>query len=162
MSIVLLRSMVEREQDKLLETARFIHDAGCRSISFWIYRPMGTNPQPDEIIKDNNLAYIEFRRRMEELLPGFCLWPATVKTEGARKRCSQLWQHVACNASGNVAICCGTDMMLQGAHSNLFDGEPDLILNHPTLVAMRKQLLDPECEPPDICKTCSLLEHPGW
>jgi len=123
---------------------------------------MGVNPQPEEIIKDTNPAYIEFRRRMEDALPGFCSWPPPVKTEGVKKRCPQLWQRIGCDMLGNMQICCGADMMLQGPNSNLFDTEPEILFNHPTLVAMRKQLMDPGCEPPDICKTCNLLEYSGW
>ena len=162
MSVVLLRSKVERDQDELLRTARFIRDAGCRSLRFWIYRPVGVDPKPEEVINDSLPAYIEFRRRTEEALPGFCLWPAAIRTEGFRKLCPQLWQRISCDVSGNMGICCGTDMMLQGPNSNLFDAEPDLVFNHPTLVKMREQLLEPGCEPPDICKTCSLLGEPGW
>ena len=162
MSIVLLRSDVERDQDGLLATARFIREAGCRSLRFWLYRPMGVDPRPEEIIDDTVPAYIEFHRRMEDSLPGFCLWPTPVRSGGFKKLCPQLWQRVSCDASGNVAICCGTDAMLQGPNSNLFNSAPDSVYNHPTLVAMREQLLDPAAEPPDICKTCNLLGDPGW
>ncbi len=162
MSIVLLRNEVENHQDKLLQTARFVRDAGCRSLRFWIYRPMGLNPKPKEIITDNLPAYVEFRRRIEEALPGFCLWPVATQTGKVKKLCSQLWQRVGCDMLGNVAICCGTEMLLAGANSNLFKCEPDVLFNHPTLVTMRTQLLDPRCQPPNICKTCNLLGEPGW
>jgi pyruvate-formate lyase-activating enzyme len=162
MSIVLLRSGVARDQDELLRTARFVREAGCRSLRFWIYRPMGVEPRPEEIIDDALPAYVEFRRRMEASLPGFCLWPTPVRRGGWKKLCPQLWQRISCDVLGNVAICCGTDMMLQGPNSNLFDSEPDSVYNHPTLVAMRERLLEPGGEPPDICKTCNLLGDPGW
>lgn len=162
MSIVLLRSMVEGQQDKLIETARFIRDAGCRSLRFWIYRPSGDNIKSSEIISDTDPAYNEFRQKIEGAVPGFCLWPATVQTEPVKKRCPQLWQRVGCDGLGNMAICCGADTKLQGPNSNLFDAAPDIVYNHPTLVSMRKQLLDPGVEPPEICKTCNLLGESGW
>lgn len=162
MSIVLLRSEVERQQDKLLETARFIRDAGCRGLRFFMYRPMGLDPQPEEIINDTLPAYIEFHRRMDKALPGFCLWPAAIQKRGVKKLCPQLWQRIGCDMLGNIIICCGIDTTLQGPNSNLFDSEPDTVFNHPTLVTMREQLLDPGCEPPEICKTCNLLGEPGW
>lgn len=161
-SFVLLRSEVENQQDKLLEMAHFVRDAGCLSLRFWMYRPMGLHPQPKEIINDTHLAYIKFRRRMEDALPGFCVWPTIVKTEKIKKLCPQLWQRIGCDMSGNIIICCSKDEILQGTNSNLFENEPDVIFNHPTLVGMRKQLIDPECEPPDTCKTCNLLGDPGW
>lgn len=162
MSIVLMRSQVEKQQVNLLETARFIRDAGCRSLRFWIYRPMGINPQPEEIISDTLPAYIEFRRRIEDALPDFCLWPATLQTGRVEKRCPQLWQRIGCDMLGNMTICCGIDTILQGPNSNLFSSDPNAIFNNPALVAMREKLLDPKSEPPDVCKTCNLLGEPGW
>ncbi|MGA7743392.1 MAG: radical SAM protein [Polyangia bacterium] len=162
MSIVLSRGKVEGDQDELLRTARFIRDVGCRSLRFWIYRPVGVDPKPDEVIDDALPAYVEFRRRMEDALPGFCLWPVAIPKGGFRKLCPQLWQRISCDSLGNLGLCCGTDMMLRGPDSNLFDAAPDVVFNHPTLVTMRQQLLDPERDPPEICKTCSLLGEPGW
>jgi Molybdenum cofactor biosynthesis enzyme len=162
MSVVLLRSRVEKAPDELVRTARFLRDAGCRSLRFWIYRPMGVDPKPEEIINDALPAYGELRRRMDEALPGFCLWPAPLRTTRFEKLCPQLWQRLTCDASGSLGICCGSDVMLQGPGSNLLDCEPDVAFNHPTLVSMREQLLDPGSEPPDVCKTCNLLGDPGW
>lgn len=161
-SIVLLRSMVERRPDKFLEMARFVRDVGCLSLRFFMYRPIGIDPQPQEIIADTHPAYLGLRRRIEKAFPGFCVWPVAVKREGVKKLCPQLWQRINCDMLGNMAICCGTDATLQGPNSNLFDNEPDIVFNHPTLVSMRQQLMDHKSEPPDICKTCNLLGEPGW
>jgi hypothetical protein len=161
-SLVLLRGEVEANQDVLLERARAVHRAGCRSLRLYVYRPMGADPKPEETIDESLLAYVEFRRRMDSALPGFCLWPAAPGKGTVEKRCPQLWQRVSCDVAGTMGICCGTDQMLHGPHSNLFDGEPDAVFNHPTLVRMREQLLAPGREPPDICKTCNLLGEPGW
>jgi len=30
------------------------------------------------------------------------------------------------------------------------------------MVDIRKKLLDPDSEPPDICRNCNLLADPGW
>ena len=54
------------------------------------------------------------------------------------------------------------DAMLGGLHSNLFKSAPEAVLNHPTLVTMRRQLLTPGCEPPEVCRTCNLLGETGW
>lgn len=162
MSLVLLRSMIEKQPEKLLEMARFVHDEGCLSLRFWMYRPMGVNPQPEEIIVDTHPTYLEFRRRMDDALPGFCIWPAAVNIKAVKKVCPQLWQRVGCDVLGNMGICCGTNSTLQGLNSNLFEGSPDDVFNHPTLVDMREKLIDPELDPPDVCKTCNLLGEPGW
>lgn len=161
-SYVLLRSQVEQKPEAIIETTRFAMDAGCLSMRFFMYRPMGTNPDIGEIITDANPAFIELKSRMESAFSGFCLWPAPVKVGKVEKLCPQLWQRIGCDASGNMGICCGIEDMSKGLNSNLFDGSPDDISNHPTLVAMRKLLLDPTSEPPEVCKTCNLLGDPGW
>lgn len=161
-SFVLLRSDVEGRPDKLLTKAHFLHKAGCLSLRFFMYRPIGIDPKLEEIIVDTHPAYLELRRRMEGALPGFCFWPAVVKKGAVKKLCPQLWQRIGCDALGNVEICCGTDTILEGPNSNLFDNEPDIVFNHPTLVSMRKQLLDPGSEAPQACKNCNLLGEPGW
>jgi Radical SAM superfamily len=161
-SIVLLRSDVLHRPDELLATVRGVRASGCKSLRFWIYRPMGIAPKPQEIIDDALPAYIEFKRRLEAELPGFCLWPKAIRKGPVAKRCPQLWQRISCDANGALGICCGTDKFLQGPHSNLFDGPPDTVFNHPTLLAMREQLLSPHDEPPRMCQTCNLLGERGW
>ena len=163
-SIVLERKTVENEQEKFLEKARFIHDAGCRSLNVMIYRPMGINPLPEEIITETLPAYIELKRKMDKTLPNFCSWPTAIQTGKIKKRCPQPWQRVTTDMLGKVYVCCGSELTLKGPNSNLFDCEdkPDDLFNHPTLVSVRKQLLDPLSGPPNMCKDCSLLGEPGW
>jgi hypothetical protein len=52
--------------------------------------------------------------------------------------------------------------MLAGPDGNLFEGAPDKIFNHPLMVEIRRKLLDPDSEPPEICRNCNLLGQPGW
>jgi MoaA/NifB/PqqE/SkfB family radical SAM enzyme len=160
-SRVLVRTELESHQDEILERARAVHGAGSLSLRFYIYRPMGAAPNPEEIIDEDLPAYVEFRKRVEAALPGFCLWPAAIR-KVVEKRCPQLWQRIGCDVSGTMGICCGTDQMLRGPHGNLFEGQPDDVWNHPTLMKMREQLRKRGSEPPDICKTCNLLGDPGW
>ncbi len=161
-SIVLLRSDVENHQDELRSTALFLRDVGCRSLRFWMYRAVGSDPKPQELIYDTLPAYHELQRQIDEAVPGFCLWPAALHDGAPNKRCPQLWQRIICDVLGNITICCGSDRTLMGPDSNLFDSEPERVWNHPTLVSMRGRLLDPEAEAPAVCKTCSLLAEPGW
>lgn len=161
-SFVLLRSDVEKRSEKLLETVRFIREAGCCSLRFFMYRPMGLEPRPEEILTEDHPGFLEFRRRTEALFPGYCFWPKGVHLRGRKKLCPQLWQRTGCDMTGNIIICCGIDTVLEGPNSNLFENKPDVIFNHPTIVAMREKLLDPHSEPPEVCRTCNLLEEPGW
>ncbi len=158
---VLLRSEVEKQPEKILKIARFIRESGCRSLRFFMYRPMGFNPKPDEILLESHPSYREFRSRAEEALPGFCFFPPLVRKEGVRKLCPQLWQRTGCDMSGQMIVCCGMNTLLGGASGNLFEAGIDAY-NHPLMVDMRKQLMDPEVDPPEICKDCNLLGDPGW
>ena len=99
---------------------------------------------------------------VDEEVPGFCFWPAVVKEGPAEKRCVQLWQRIGADMMGNISPCCGIDEPLLGPESNLFRADPDTLVNHPVLVSMRAQLLDPFKPPPDPCKACNLLGEPGW
>ena len=94
-----------------------------------IYRPQGLNPNPNEIINETLPAYVEFKRRMDEKLPGFCLWPAAIQTGKIKKRCPQVWQRISTTMKGNMEICCGTEEILKGPNSNLFECEdsPDIL-----------------------------------
>lgn len=161
-SVVLLKSHLEGQAEKLAETARFIRDCGCRSLRFWMYRPMGTNPDLGEVVTAADPAYLEFRRRIESLMPGFCLWPAAVDTAAAERRCRQLWQRLSCDMSGNVFPCCGIDAPLSAPPCNVFQDSAEAIFNHPTLVRMRTQLLACTEPVPDACRQCNLLGEPGW
>jgi hypothetical protein len=142
--------------------ARFVRDSGCLGLHFLMYRPIGVNPKYEEVISDTDSAYIEFRLRMEDALPGFCSWHPAVKVGAVKKLCPQLWQRIMCDMLGNIIICCGIGETLKGINSNLFESEPDIVFNHPALVGMREQLMDSRRDPPDICKTCNLLGWPGW
>lgn len=158
-TLVLLRSDVELHQDKLIETVKFVHDADCKSLRFLMYRPMGVNPKIEEEITENMPSYLRFRKQVDDMMPGFCLWPVPKQTGNIKKLCPQLWQRITYDVAGNVLVCCGTDKVLD---KNLFCSEIDEIINHPEIVEMRKLLLDKTDIVPEICKKCSLLGNKGW
>ena len=108
-SIVLERKTVENGQDKILKKVTLMRDAGCRSLNVMIYRPQGLNPNPKEIITDTLPTYIEFKKKMETHLPGFCNWPAAIQTGKVKKRCPQVWQRIATTMKGHMEIYCGTE-----------------------------------------------------
>lgn len=162
-NMLIFRKDVVNAPDKLLETIRFIKESGCIDLRFWIYRPIGEHVEPDEILYDDEPALLAFREMVEKAVPGFCFWPVPpVKGERAKKLCPQLWQRISCDMQGNLGVCCGTDSFLPAPGGNLFEGDKDAVYNHPVLVKMREQLLDPDAEPPEMCKSCNLLGDPGW
>ena len=160
-SCVLLRSDLEKRQEKLFEMVRFVREEGCLSLRFFMYQPMGIAPRLEEVVFDSEPALWEFRRRVEDAFPGFCFFPPAAKRRGAEKRCSQLWQRIACDMSGRMLVCCGIDTLLEGPGSNLFE-DGLAVYNHPTMMAMRKKLSDPHSGPPEVCNNCFLLGDPGW
>lgn len=158
-TLVLLRSDVEQHQDKLIETVKFVHDAGCKSLRFLMYRPMGVNPRPEEEITENMPSYLRFKKQINDTITGFCLWSVPKQIGNIKKSCPQLWQRITYDVAGNVLICCGTDKILD---KNLYKCRPDEIINHPEIVDMRRQLLNKSDVVPEICKKCSLLGNKGW
>ena len=62
-SIVLLRSQIEGQPEKLLQAVRFIRSEGCLSLRFWMYRPLGVNPKTSEVILEGDPVYVDFRRQ---------------------------------------------------------------------------------------------------
>lgn len=54
-SMVLFRGEVERAPEKIIQTARFLKDAGCLDLRFWIYRPIGENPDPGRSLRSTIL-----------------------------------------------------------------------------------------------------------
>jgi len=161
-SMVLFRHEVERAPEAIIQTVRFLKDAGCLDLRFWIYRPIGTHPDPEEILFDDDAALLALRAQLESAIPGFCLWPVASRKGPVKKLCPQLWQRVGCDMAGDLGICCGTDVLLPAPGGNLFETSPDRVFNHPILVEMRRQLLDPVAAPPDLCLDCNLLGDPGW
>ncbi|QGM47649.1 radical SAM protein [Methylocystis heyeri] len=160
--LILFRKDVENAPDALIERVRYLRDSGCLDVRFWMYRPIGETASEDELLFEDDPCYLSFKARMDEAVPGFCFWPAVTKQGPLKKLCPQLWQRVGCDMSGRMAVCCGTDMLLPGPEGNIFESDPDVVYNHPILVQMREQLLDPNAEPPEMCKTCNLLSDPGW
>lgn len=162
-NMVIFRKDVVHAPEKIIDTVRFIKDSGCIDLRFWIYRPIGEHIEPEEILYDDDPLLLAFRNRLEEAVPGFCFWPVpAAKGETVKKRCAQLWQRISCDMQGNLGVCCGTDNFLSKPGGNLFDEGPNAGYNHPTLVKMREQLLDPQAPPPEMCKSCNLLGDPGW
>ena len=161
-SMILFRDEVETRADELVERVKFIKDSGCLDVRFWMYRPIGETANPDNLVYEDSAAFTAFKRQINEAIPGFCVWPAPKTSVPAKKRCPQLWQRVGVDMSGNLGICCGTDTLLSGPEGNIFEGAPDKVFNHPMMVDVRKKLLDPDSEPPDICTHCNLLADPGW
>jgi len=161
-SFVLLNSEVEKNPNKIIETVRFAKESGCKSLRFFMYRPMGLNPLKEEVILSTSESYRDLQHRINAKYSDFCLWPAMVIKDAPKRVCPQLWQRLNCDLDGNVVICCGTDRVLKGANSNIFDAEPNRLYNHPTLVALRRQLLNPSAPLPSICQDCNLINEPGW
>lgn len=162
MSYVLMRKEIIESPEKIIEIVRFAYKSKCKSLRFFMYRPMGLDPNLEEIISENDPAYLNLKSKIDSEFEGFVSWPAVFKPNPSSKLCPQLWQRVGTSTLGEMSICCGLEDFLKGDNSNLFSNSPDVVFNHPTLVDMRKKLLDPDSEPPEPCKNCNLLNEAGW
>lgn len=162
MSYVLMNKELQNNVAILYELVKFAKESGCKSLRFFLYRPMGLNPDNDEIIYEDNSFYHEFKSNIEKKYPNFVLWPNLAKVNIKEKKCVQLWQRIGCTTTGEMQICCGVEDFLKGVNSNLLYDKPEKIINHKTLVDMRSKLLSKKGEPPEICKNCNLLNESGW
>lgn len=152
-SYVLTSSEIEENPDAIINWVRFIRDSGCRSLRFWMQRPLGGGLYRDMVYSDNE-AYHNLKFAIDQLFPDFCLWPP-MTDEYQEKRCPQLWQRLMVNMAGETSLCCGWEKLDGG---NIFDGVG--IWNSERHVEMRAGLLD-NGKPPYVCSFCSLLGDGG-
>ena len=162
MSYILFHSDIVMNKEKIYEIVKFAKDSGCLSLRFFMYRPMGLEPNIGQITSEDDHDYKELKNNLSREYGKFIAWPSLVKQNLSKKLCSQPWQRIGATTVGEMLICCGTEDFLSGPKSNLFNAEPNEIYNHSTLVAMRKELISPNTPPPDLCKDCNLLNEPGW
>ena len=161
-SYVLTRTQLESNPEEIDDIVDFARQARCKSMRFWMYRPMGVNADTKEIVTDDLPAYQSFYRSASARFKKFIFWPKGISMGVRRKRCRQPWQHVNIDPSGNIGICCGIDGYLPSGEANLFATAADVIYNHPQTIDLRIKLLDPSPVIPKECVNCNLLEDPGW
>ena len=162
MSFVLMATELRNNAKEIYNVVDFAKRSGCKSLRFFLYRPMGLDPNANDVFYAGDKDYEEFKSEIEKRYPNFVLWPSLEEIDPNNKRCAQLWQRVGCTATGEMLICCGVEDFLQGSDANLFKSSPQKVINHPTLVELRDGLLDPQLPPPDMCKSCNLLNESGW
>lgn len=162
MSYILFHSDIVINKEKIYEIVEFAKDSGCLSLRFFMYRPMGLEPNIGEITSEEDEDYKILKTNIDAKFGKFVIWPSLIKQNLKKKLCSQPWQRIGTTTVGEMLICCGTEDYLSGPKSNLFEAEPNEIYNHPTLVSMRKDLIAINTPPPDLCKDCNLLNEPGW
>ena len=122
-SMVLFRKEVEHDPDKIVQTARFLHDAGCLDLRFWIYRPIGDHPDPDEILFDNDPALLALREGRQDD-PGVLLLARAAQAGPGAQALPSALAEGRLRMSGNLGICCGTDALLPAPGGNLFEVVP--------------------------------------
>ena len=158
-SLVLFRTKIKHDQDEIINLARFVHDAGCSSLRFYIYRPMDFNPNINDVVYENDPDYSQLKSKLNSLFPGFVFWPILIdNTDMKQQTCAQLWQRIQVDMEGNLNLCCGSE----SKYANLFSSKTSDVYNHEILKDMRKNFLDKSSNPSDICMTCNLLAEPGW
>jgi len=158
-SLVLFNTKIKNDQDEIIKIAKFVHDAGCSSLRFYIYRPMDFNPKMDDVVYEDNFDYKQLKIKLNELFPGFILWPKTFDRNKIKEQiCGQLWQRIQVDMDGNLNLCCGSE----DRYANIFSNKTADVYNNEIMVSMRKQFLDKNTNPAEICMTCNLLAEPGW
>jgi len=161
-SYVLTRSQLEKNPQEIIEIVEMTKNLGCKSMRFWMFNPQGKNPDLNEIVVDD---YCSFFQQVNNKFKEYILWPTAVnasKSEMENKKCRYLWQKIIINAKGEIIFCCGNGITLIIPNVNIFTSTCDEIYNHPSVIEIRKNLLDKSIPAPEICKTCNLLNETCW
>ncbi len=158
-SFILFGTKLKEAKSEILELVRFTHNAGCKSLRLFIYRPSDFNPNMSDVIYEGNSYYADLKNSVEDQFPNFCLWPELNNQDTIReKTCAQLWQRLQVDMEGNLQVCCGSEE----TYANIFENDSADIYNHPLLIDMRHKLLDNNADPPSICQSCNLLSEPSY
>lgn len=158
-SLVLFNTSIKNDQDEIINTAKFVRDAGCSNLRFYIYRPMDFDPNMDDVVYEDNYDFMKFKIKLNELFPGFVLWPSLFEKNNIKNQtCGQLWQRIQVDMDGNLNLCCGSE----DRYDNIYKNNSADIYNNKILRTMRRQFLDKKSNPAKICMTCNLLAEPGW
>lgn len=156
---VLLRSELENNPIGIEEVIRMSIETNCRGLYLSDYLPHGTDDL-DEIIYDDNQAYIDFKKRIAEKYKGFFIhWltPMKKKIRFRDKVCRQPWYQVMVDAQGNMGLCCNFVPSDKKTFGNLFDKDYSMTLNTPQRIRMREELLAYTPEIPVECRGCNIL-----
>ena len=158
-SLVLFKTKIQDDQGDIIDLAQFVYDAGCRSLRFFIYRPMDFNPNMDDVVYENDPDYIQLKSKLNAMFPKFIFWPKLLNREEMKDQtCSQLWQRIQVDMEGNLNICCGSE----DQYANIFSTNTPEVYNHKILKNMREKFLDKRSNPSHVCMSCNLLAEPGW
>jgi MoaA/NifB/PqqE/SkfB family radical SAM enzyme len=166
-SYVLTRSQLEKNAQEIMEIVEMTKSSGCKSMRFWMFRPLGKNPDLSEVVTNDLPAYNSFFLRLQNKYKNYILWPSVFNTskeeEIDHKKCLQPWQRIDINAKGEVFSCCGNFGNLPCIPNvNIFTSTANEVYNNPFMTELRKNLLDKSMPAPAFCQTCDLLNKAGW
>ena len=158
-SYVLTKTILEKSKQSVFDVVDLAYSSGCKSLRFWMYRPLGKIPNNDEVVLDDSPIYKEFKEELMERYSDFVLFPQTV-SRSYEKKCTQLWQRVSITPTGGIGICCGNFGHIK--NKTICNNSFEEIFNCTQVVDIRKNLLDNSIPPLEECKNCNLLSETGW
>jgi len=159
-SFVLTRSLLENNWRYIFDIIDFAAASGCKSLRFWMYRPLGMDKKTDEVIMGDSSVYKEFKAEVIGKYGKFILWPQVTVSNSQEKKCTQLWQRINIAVDGSIAPCCGDIANIENV--NLFKNSFEEIFNCERIMEIRSNLLDNSVPPLEVCKNCNLLTERGW
>ena len=159
-SYVLTKTILENNRQYISDIIDFAVGSGCKSLRFWMYRPLGIDKKSDEVIMGDSSAYKEFKAEIIEKYGKFILWPQVVVSDIQEKKCTQPWQRTNVAVDGSIALCCGDISNIENV--NLFKSSFEEIFNCEQIMEIRSNLLNNSVPPLEVCKNCNLLTESGW
>ena len=162
-SYVLTKSQLEQNPEEILQIVEMTKRSGCKSLRFWMFRPLGKNPDFNEVVTNELYAYKIFSSEIKNKFKDYVLLPSMTSVSERQireKKCRQLWQRINISAKGEIAPCCGGFPAL--SEVNIFSSTLDEIYNHPAVIKIRENLLDKTIPALEVCQSCNLLNEKGW
>jgi MoaA/NifB/PqqE/SkfB family radical SAM enzyme len=164
-SYLLTKSLVENNQQEIMEIVEMSKNSGCKFITFNVFIPSGKFADFSEVMTDDLPAYHSLLVQIKNKFNDFVLWRplshASENGKGSEKKCRELWRRISINAKGEITPCCGKNSSYL-PNVNIFTSTADEIFNHPDVIEYRKNLLDKSIPALPICQTCHLLNDAGW
>lgn len=156
-SYVLLRSVLEKDPEHIVNVVRTCRDMGFSSFRFSLCQPYGDDTT--ETIFDDNDAYGLLKDKLGQENNDFELFIPTACKRNIRgridKKCFLPWQQIFIRHDGKIAMCCDFKVYTS-ERGTIFDPH-HLSINNKDLRELRKSLLDDSSYLLEQCRHCHRL-----
>jgi len=160
---IMLRSVLEENPGEIEDAIRMSAESGCLGTVLFLCLPHDDGLE--NVVYDDHAAFTDFKERITAKYPKYSIsWPEPVKRHltAKDKICQFPWSVVIADSHGNLGPCCNYYPNPVKNWGNLLKDRSADVLNAPYLKEIRRGLLSPDPEPPNVCKGCYALSDPWY